>query len=770
MASLLKINYLPMKHLTFVFFILVMFACSDPGLVLVSQSDSYRIVVPADATPGEQEAATLLQTYVKRISGKDLAVVPVKETTGEKEIVISAATRSAFIGDTVSGLGTDGFRIHTRGKNLYITGGEGKGAVYGVYTFLEEYLGCRMYSPDVQVIPSSAEIRIPARIDNRQVPQMIHRHLGYRNMGTGEYAAWNKLSAPIGTPESRWGMFAESLGRLLPIEKYYKNHPEYYAFYKGKRVPSQLCLSNPEVVKVVTANLKELMEKKPDAIYWSVSQNDNTGYCHCDRCAAIDREEGGPSGSLIRFVNQVAAAFPDKIISTLAYTYSRSAPVKVKPAENVNIMFCNIECNRSCPLEKDSLSASFRKDITDWSKITRDMFVWDYVIQFKNLVSPFPNLHTLQPNLQYFVDHGVTGIFEQGNREVGGEFCELRCYLLAKLMWNPSLDADSIITDFTDGYYGKGGTYIKQYIDLLHANLEESGDRLSIFGNTLDPKKSYLSPEWLKKYGELFDQAEQAEEDRPEILQRIKIARLPLTYVEIEQARVDPFAEGSLFIRNDGKCQVNETFMNKINDFIICCKGEGITRLSEWHTTPDEYLEIIRSYTDMNFDGNIALGKKVTFEPDLLARNTKASPGVLTDGLYGTNEYSSMWLRSADKSYEITVDLEAPCEVTTIAAHFMNNNSSSVFLPGRVEFFVSENGTAYQKVGEQQGPEVVNTNGPAGSYASGTKPIPAFYKATGIRRMARWVKIKVTSIGDCPLWHPNVGEPALMMIDEIVIQ
>lgn len=759
-----------MKYWSFVFFVLLFAACSEPEIVLVSPSESYRIVIPDQAAPQEIGAAAVLQTYLRKISGRELVVAALREAEGEGNIVLCTGARTAFSGDTAAAPGNDGFRIYTRNNNLYIVGGSGNGLAYGVYTFLEEYLGCRMYAPGAQVIPARTEVRIPQRIDNRQEPVMAHRHLGYRGKSTGEYAMWNKISPAIGTPESHWGSFAETLYRLLPAEKYYRQHPEYYALYNGKRVPSQLCLTNPDVLREVTANLKEWMAARPDALYWSVSQNDNTGYCRCDRCEAVHREEGTPSGTLIRFVNQVAAAFPDKVISTLAYTYSREAPKQVKPAPNVSILFCNIECNRSCPLETDTLSASFRNDLTGWEQITDSMFVWDYVIQFKNLVSPFPNLRTLQPNLAYLAAHGVTGMFEQGNREVGGEFSELRSYLLAKLMWNPYQDADSIITDFTDGYYGAGGKYVKQYIDLLHDNLEKSGDRLSIFGNTLDPKKSYLSPECLRQYGELFDRAEQAEAAHPDILQRIRIARLPLTYVEIEQARVDPFGSGSLFTEHNGKYRINEPFMNKINEFILCCKGEGITRLSEWHTTPDEYLEIIRSYTDMNFDGNIALGKTCTFSPGLAAQNRKAAPGLLTDGLYGTNEYSSMWLRSSEKEYEVTVDLEKVQPVTSIAAHFMNNNSSTVFLPAEVTFFLSADGVSYTKAGGQQGPEPVNTNGPAGSYASGCKPIPAFYKTAVTGKQARFVKIRVTSIGDCPVWHPNVGAPALTMLDEVVVQ
>ena len=125
---------------------------------------------------------------------------------------------------------------------------------------------------------------------------------------------------------------------------------------------------------------------------------------------AIDEREGSPSGSIINFVNQVAEQFPDNMISTLAYEYSRKAPSTLRPRKNINIMLCSIEMRRDRPFAEasDTVSTAFVRDVKEWSKIAGDIIVWDYVIQFPNLISPFPNLHVLQPNLRFFTENGVT--------------------------------------------------------------------------------------------------------------------------------------------------------------------------------------------------------------------------------------------------------------------------------------------------------------------------------------------------------------------------
>ena len=151
----------------------------------------------------------------------------------------------------------------------------------------------------------------------------------------------------------------------------------------------------------------------------------------------MDSLYGGPSGTLIHFINQVARRFPSKTISTLAYQFTRRAPQPVnghieKPDSNVNIMFCSIECGRQEAIATAPAEASFRRDMEDWaalcgiengklkienylgatansqfSTFNSQLYVWDYVVQFRNMWNPFPNLHVLQPNLKYFHDHSV---------------------------------------------------------------------------------------------------------------------------------------------------------------------------------------------------------------------------------------------------------------------------------------------------------------------------------------------------------------------------
>ena len=295
----------------------------------------YRIVIPSYPTPDERKAAEVLQDYLLQISEAALPVISVdKNRKGIPfEIILGQNERLDKLGINIdfNELGEDGFFIKTDSLRLIIAGGSKKGTLYGVYTFLEKYLGCRMYTPEVKIIPRMEKIELGS-ISDKQIPAIRYRTIHYRVTWDQEYADWHKLSHDARGERTAWGLWVHTFNHLVPPEIYFKEHPEYYALRNGKRIPTQLCLTNPEVLKLTVQNLRKDMARNPEALYWSVSQNDNRNYCMCDNCQAIDKKEGTPSGSIIWFVNQVADQFPDKVISTLAYEYGRKAPRNLRPS------------------------------------------------------------------------------------------------------------------------------------------------------------------------------------------------------------------------------------------------------------------------------------------------------------------------------------------------------------------------------------------------------------------------------------------------------
>ncbi|NNG11586.1 MAG: DUF4838 domain-containing protein, partial [Arenibacter sp.] len=436
---------------------LLSFSCNN-GIELVDGGKSdYRIVLGKGASEHQYKTAEELQFYLYDIGGERINIVE-----GEPQV---EGKYSIFLtGESGKDLGEHEIYIKTLNKNLYISGGSDKALRNAVYEFLERFLGCRWYAPGVEKVPSVKTVQLP-NIDYRYTPDIttrtVHSRLFYDNHDFADKQKVTYESFPDYVPQAR----VHTFHRFMPEDKFYKTNPEFYALRGDKRLPTQLCLTNPEVLAIVKDSVASLFARYPGKNVLSVSQDDNQQHCQCENCSAIDTEEGSASGTMIRFVNEIANYFPEKTISTLAYQYTRR-PCKTKPLENVLITLCSIECDRSAPIAEKC--TEFADDLRGWGKLTDNIRIWDYTTQFTNFLAPFPNLNTLRPNIHLFRDNNAQCVFEQHSNHPS-ELFELRSYVTAQLLWNPDRELEELITDFTDGYYGEAGVYIKKYIDKIHS-------------------------------------------------------------------------------------------------------------------------------------------------------------------------------------------------------------------------------------------------------------------------------------------------------------
>ncbi len=714
-------------------------------VVLVRDHAAEAVVFLDAGAPAEAWAAVdTLRRYVREISGADLPVVAALPAEGPRILVEIAPG---------SGLGPDGFHIRTAQGNLVFTAETARGFRNAVYTFLESHLGCRMYSGTVQVIPRRADV-VLGGIDDRQVPPILFR---MQDVHDPAYVAWHKLDT-----SADFGLFVHTFDDLVPPGRYFADHPEYFSLLNGHRTPQgQLCLTNPEVFRIVVEDLRRRMREKPEAVFWSVSQNDTYAPCACDACRAIDEREGSQSGSILAFVNRVAAEFPDQTISTLAYQYSRAAPRHLKPLPNVNVMLCSIECGRSRPLVDDPGSASFVRDVRDWSALTHNIFLWDYVVQFRNLVSPFPNLRVLQPNLRFFRDSGIAAVFEQGLPVMKGEFAELRMYLIAKLLWDPDADPDAIIDDFLAGYYHEAAPFLRRYIDLMHDRLAASGENLSCYGYPLASADGYLAPDMMDAYEALLGQAEAAVADDPEVLLRVRTAHLPVQFARLEQAKIaGPGERGCFEQAGDGTLSPRPEIAALLGTFVGICREAGIPRLWEHGTSPDEYLAMTGRFLADSTQPHLGLGRPVALDPPASGKYHGGQASALTDGCRGWDDYHFHWLGFEGPDMGATVDLGSVMTVSSVAADFLQDINSWIFMPLGVTVSVSEDGRTFREIGHTGCAIEPEADGPIiAPFTVACPPTPA-----------RYVRVAADSREVCPTWHKGSGGPAWIFTDEIVVR
>jgi hypothetical protein len=523
------------------------------GFVLSAAGRPCPIVIASNAPPSERYAAQELQRYLEQITTVRLPIVDDSVRPESREILLGDNAHLAKLAIKVdfSKLGQEGFVLRTVKNRLVIAGGRPRGTLYGVYSLLEEKLGVRWFTPELEVVPRTNRLVLASQ-DETRVPALEYREVYWTEMmRNADFSARHRLNGASYALEEKHGgrsvvyyPFVHSFDLLIPRELY-SEHPEYFPFIKGKRTDGyvQRCLSNPEVVKLAMANVRKWIREHPEASIISVSQNDTGNWCQCETCKAFDEQEGSPAASLIRFVNAVAEDiehdYPTIRIDTLAYQYTRTPPKTLRPRSNVIIRLCSIECCFAHPLAScDSPeNRRFRDDILAWQPVATKLYVWDYTPNFGHYQQPFPNFDAIQPNVGFFVRHGVSGLFEQGNYSSGGsgEMEPLRAYLLAKILWNPDTDVSRHTTEFLNAYYGKAASQIQSYLALLERQVSDGKTHAHIFDSS---KARYLNDDFLAQADKIFQEAERAA-DNETIAFRVRVAQLPVDYVRLATGRVE---------------------------------------------------------------------------------------------------------------------------------------------------------------------------------------------------------------------------------------
>ena len=478
-----------MKRFLSIFLSLVMLAALAAPVTAAQTATSlasdgataYRIVVAKDAAAAERTAADTLADYLNRITGATFPVVTDAEPAAEKELVVGETNRGPDFDK--SDWDDDAVRLLSDGDTLFLIGGSPRGTLYAVYTFLEDWLGCRWFTHELTVTPERAALDLPVIDYFYEPPFKLRQTYWMFSTAYPDYCAAHKLHGVMaGIPEELGGGRYElavssvhTMQQFVP-QSLFAEHPEYFGCDENgtRQANRQPCLRNEEVFRLAVDWAKQYFAG--DHVILSVSQNDNQDFCRCGACEAFNAAHGGvDSAALLDFVNRVAAEvkkdYPDAQLETLAYQNSLIPPTGLTVADNVVIRMCPIS---TCVLHNldDASCASnkrFNDALTGWSEMTDRIYIWDYSTDFQYFYALYPNVTALQGRYQYYRDRNVVSIFDHGCGDgvAAGEFHELRAYLVCKLLWDPDTDVERHIAEFCDAYYGAAGpdvvSFLKDY-------------------------------------------------------------------------------------------------------------------------------------------------------------------------------------------------------------------------------------------------------------------------------------------------------------------
>jgi predicted alpha-1,2-mannosidase len=154
-------------------------------------------------------------------------------------------------------------------------------------------------------------------------------------------------------------------------------------------------------------------------------------------------------------------------------------------------------------------------------------------------------------------------------------------------------------------------------------------------------------------------------------------------------------------------------------------------------------------------------GRSIILHAEYSPMYTAGGDMALIDMLRGAEDFrTGAWQGYQGVGLDAVVDLGSERPIDRVAAGFLQDQNSWIFMPMEVEFALSADGDRFDVVG------VVPNDVPP--EADG--PIVKDFSKEGVNRTARYVRVRARNIGLCPDWHKGAGHKAWIFSDEIVIE
>lgn len=562
--------------------------------IVGSGATHYKIAIKSNASQAEQFAANELSDFIFQSSAVAIPIVSEEEIVGNKFISIGKTSKFATLNVNIksSDLNYDGFVIKTNGESVYVCGDNDRGTLYGIYDFLERFVGVKFLAPDETYVPTLDTISIN-QMDIKEVP-LFRQRIYYNNSikVSALFEARTRMYSDITLINDKYGVgpewFKGPSGTIHNIydyvsrNEYYEEHPEFFASFTNNRIKEYLqddvCYTNGidengeidetmdlSVAKIALNSLKNHAHNSPEAVFFMIGMNDFTySFCECETCVARNKKYGSRGGTVSVFMNAMArnitewskTEYPEGReinIVFFAYRWIETPPViitansyepaheHVKLENNVYVRIAPITANYGYSFIDEKQDPTQTQMVLGWSAVADNLMFWDYQNQYKHYLMYFPNLSYLAENIKFYKDINVVYLMNQSSYNGASDWQSiLKYYVASKLYWHPDRNVNELVDEFIKYYHGDAAApYIRQYIDMMEDHYVQVREQENFRIHCVDSVGSYLdisnNPIGLLEKGErvLKEGLEKIKDDTSLSTERREILRNRLTSVLI---------------------------------------------------------------------------------------------------------------------------------------------------------------------------------------------------------------------------------------------
>lgn len=468
------------KKLSYLFFIASLFcmSCVKAEDIIVVEKNQPKAVIVIAKDEGEQlkNAAKLLQKYVRQSTGATIKITDggnsnlSKIHIGETEFV----KKKNF---DFSNVHNDGFILQSFDDNFVIFGKTDWGTEYGVYEFLERFVGVRWLMPSdlgTDIIQLN-DIRIP-HIKDVCTPAFLSRKLSPIDIALqnilGQWGRRNRLKQNVEVNHN--------LINLFDVKEFGKSHADFFPLIDGKRyIPKndkdfswQPNFTASGIVDFSADRIIQYLKKNKNKKTYSLSINDDK--VNLDQSTTSKRLRTLKKNSIglidisdeyFLWANEVAEKVLKEIsdvkFGALAYTNVFDPPNKdIGVHPNIIPFLTNERSRWNDPVYRE-------KDIRltkSWTSVANNNIGWyDYVYGY-NYLTPRVWPHSMQEYLQWAKENGVNYYVAEYYPNWGEG---PKAWVLSKLLWDPNQDVDQLLNEWYVRFAGeKAAPKLKEYYDI----------------------------------------------------------------------------------------------------------------------------------------------------------------------------------------------------------------------------------------------------------------------------------------------------------------
>jgi hypothetical protein len=473
----------------------------------------FSILLAPDAPRSVTTAAEELQHYAEKSTKAKLPIVTQAPVGNKPYISLGNTAASQAAGLSVGDIALEGFRIATVGGNVYILGqdtpagqktplgGTSEGTANGVYTFLEDYFNIRWLLPGEmgEDVPELKAVAIPA-VNRTDAPFFLNRRIPYIQKTRETVVDWSRRQR-LG-----FSMYINHAHNWVPVvtPDLFKTHPEWFALVKGERLAPEgdrykLETTNPELVQFIADAAIKAFRANPDLYMFSISPSDGS-YNWSESVESKALHETDPHGKLsitpmiLKFYNDVAKIvgkeFPDRKIAGYIYSnYLYPPKAGVPPMEPNLFIAIATSISYGYKMYRPAVQQEWDVLMKGWSAQTENTSYYDMLnwLRFNSasLTPPAPELMNFA--FSKLVDYKVKGTYQYGTDE--WSHGAINNYILARMSWNPRLDAHAVCNEFYRRAYGEAaGVHIQHLYEFMDAEVKAYYNRNQLASYTMTPQ------------------------------------------------------------------------------------------------------------------------------------------------------------------------------------------------------------------------------------------------------------------------------------------